>query len=231
MKVKIIRNFIISAVFFAMFLTLTVLVTTVDVQPIGPKNTEIGLSTMNAFFRDRLGASDIWYSITTWMGNIALLVVGCFGLLGLVQLIKRKSFFKVDFQILLLGAFYIIVGLVYVIFEFMVINYRPILMDGALEASYPSSHTVLGASVMLAAIVFFHTTVPQKKKLLIPIDIFCILFTVVMETGRLLSGIHWFSDIIAGLLISFALVALYRALILLIPILIEKHNKKSIEKK
>lgn len=216
MNAKIIRNFIISGLLFALFFIFTALVVTVDVQPIGPLNSEVGLAGMNAFFRDSLGTSDIWYSITTWMGYIALLIVAAFGFTGLVQLIKRKSFFKVDFQILLLGAFYIIVGLVYVIFEFMVVNYRPILMDGALEASFPSSHTVLGATVMLGAAVFFHNRLKGKRKLLIAIDVFCVAFTATMETGRLLSGIHWASDIIAGLLISFALVALYYSFIALV---------------
>ena len=83
------------------------------------------------------------YNITEWLGIIPILVVMVYGLIGLKQLVKTKNVFKVDKEILILGGFYVVVAVLYVFFEKCIINYRPILVEGVLEASYPSSHTLM----------------------------------------------------------------------------------------
>ena len=88
------------------------------------------------------------YTITDWLGLVPIAVCIGFGMLGLMQWIRRKSITKVDRDILLLGGYYILVILGYLIFEMIPINYRPILIEGAMEASYPSSTTLLVLSVM-----------------------------------------------------------------------------------
>jgi hypothetical protein len=61
-----------------------------------------------------------------------------FAVLGLCQLVKRKSIRKVDFRILLLGAFYMIVIALYLFSEFVVIHYRPVMLSQSLETAYPT---------------------------------------------------------------------------------------------
>ena len=84
-----------------------------------------------------------------------------------------------------------------------------VLTDGALEASYPSSHTMLVICIMGTAIMQFRRLLPEKKGLRIFLDGAAVLLIVVTVVGRLLSGVHWFTDILAGVLLSSALVMLY----------------------
>ena len=97
---------------------------------------------------------------------------------------------------------------VYFLFETVVINYRPVLIDGYLEASYPSSTTMLVMCVIPTAIMQFKVRI--KNKLLQKIIIFTLAaFTVFMVIGRLVSGVHWFTDIVGGAILSAGLVTLY----------------------
>ena len=82
------------------------------------------------------------------MGLVPIVVCLVFAGVGLIQLIKRRSIFKVDADIMILGVYFAVVILAYVIFEIIPINYRPILIEGRMEASYPSSTTLLVLSVM-----------------------------------------------------------------------------------
>jgi undecaprenyl-diphosphatase len=41
------------------------------------------------------------------------------------------------------------------------------------------------------------------------IDVLTVLLTLVMSVGRLLSGVHWLTDVIGGVLISLFLISLY----------------------
>ena len=135
-----------------------------------------------------------------------------FAVLGLCQWIKRKNILKVDYSILILGGFYIIVMAAYILFEYVVINYRPILINGYLEASYPSSTTLLVLCVMPTAIMQFNERI-KNNFLRKSISLAIIFFIIFMVALRLLSGVHWLSDIIGGALISMSLVTLYRSLI------------------
>lgn len=129
---------------------------------------------------------------------------------GLFQWINRKDIRKVDCDILLLGGFYIVVAAVYLLFETIVVNYRPVLVDGLLEPSYPSSTTMLVLCVMSTALIQIDFRLGKsvlKKILLLTI----VLFVFIMVTFRLISGVHWFTDIVAGALLSIGLVLLYKA--------------------
>lgn len=129
-------------------------------------------------------------------------------ILGLVQWIKRKNIWKVDSSILSLGVFYILVFGVYAFFEFYVINCRPILINGILEASYPSSTTMLAMCVLPTAMMQFHRLIKNIKIRNI-VNVSCGLFTAFMVIGRLICGVHWFTDIFGGLLFSIAMILLY----------------------
>ena len=150
------------------------------------------------------------YVVTDWLGLVPIGVAFGFALLGLAQWIKRKSLLKVDRSILVLGVFYLVVIAAYVFFELVVINYRPTLIDGYLEASYPSSTTMLVMCVMPTAMMQFSARV--KNTLFRRCVLFAIaVFIAFMVIGRLVSGVHWITDIIGGALLSAALVLIYYA--------------------
>jgi undecaprenyl-diphosphatase len=148
------------------------------------------------------------YEITDWLGLVPIGVAMGFAILGLCQLIKRKSLFKVDCDVLVLGVFYIVVFTAYILFEMIVINYRPVLINGYLEPSYPSSTTMLVLSVIPTAIIQFKCRI-KNRVLGRCVNGLSIAFIIFMVVGRLISGVHWFSDIVGGCLLSLGLVFLY----------------------
>ncbi len=203
------KTFLIAVILFLLFAGFTAIVSFVDVQPIGPEQSEIGLASINQFAFERLGVHLIWYDITDWLGVVAILFAVGFSLLGLTQLIKRKSLLKVDYQILLLGVFYVIVIAAYIFFEYAIINYRPIILHTNLEASYPSSHTMIVICIMVTAMIEFQRLFANRKTLRVILDSVSALIITVTVVGRMISGVHWFTDIVAGILLSAALVMLY----------------------
>ena len=192
---------IVSLIGFALW---TVLILFVDVQNVGPNGSKVGLATFNTWFHQLTGVHMTLYTVTDRLGLVPIAVCLCFGCLGLCQLIKRRSLFKVDADILLLGGYYILVIFGYLLFEMVPINYRPILIDGFLEASYPSSTTLLVLTVMptLASQVNRRCNYPMVKRITM---ILTIVFSAFMVIGRSISGVHWATDIIGSILLSFGL--------------------------
>ena len=195
------------------FIIWTILIQTIDVQPVGVNGTAIGFAALNCWFHNLTGTNMMLYTITDWLGLIPVFVCMIFGILGLMQLIKRKRLLQVDKDILFLGIYYILVIFAYLIFEMVPINYRPILIDGRMEASYPSSTTLLVLSVMPTLI--FQTNCRLKNSTTRNIiRILTTLFSVFMVFSRLISGVHWFTDIIGSAMLSAGLFYTYKALIL-----------------
>ena len=193
---------------FAVFVLWTVLVCFVDVRTIGPQESSVGFATLNGYIHDLTGVNMRLYVITDWLGLVPIGVAFGFAVLGLVQWIKRKSLLKVDRSILTLGGFYIVVMVAYILFEIVVINYRPTLIGGYLEASYPSSTTMLVMCVMPTAMMQFSKRI--KNDLFRRCVMFIIIaFIVFMVIGRLVSGVHWITDIIGGALFSTSIVLIY----------------------
>lgn len=202
--------FAVAVGLLALFALFTVLVKTVDVAAVGPLGSSVGFSGLNKSVFDALGTSEFWYDLTELAGLVALASAGGFAAVGLYQLIKRKSLAKVDKGIWALAVFYAVVLACYVLFEIVVINERPVLIEGVLEASYPSSHTILVSSFLGGAIVAFHRLVGCKRAR-ICFDAATGAIIAVTAVGRLLSGVHWLTDILAALLLSASLVTLYAA--------------------
>ena len=190
------------------FVLWTVLVRFLDVQAIGPDGSLVGFATLNRFVHELTGVNWILYTVTDWLGLVPIAVALGFAILGLVQLIKRKSLWKVDYSILALGVFYIVVMAAYIFFEIVVINYRPTLIDGYLEASYPSSTTMLVMCVMPTAAIQLNVRIKNTVFRRCAV-IIIVAFTAFMVIGRLISGVHWISDIIGGALLSAGLVIIY----------------------
>ena len=202
------KKFIVGAGFLAAFVLWTVLVRLVDVRAIGPSGSSVGFATLNGYVHELTGVNFPLYTITDWLGLVPVGVAFGFAILGLVQWIKRKSLLKVDRSLLALGGFYVVVLAAYLFFEIVVINYRPVLLGGYLEASYPSSTTMLVMCVMPAAMIHLHERIKNdvfRRCVMISIAV----FIVFMVIGRLVSGVHWLSDIIGGTLISAGLVMIY----------------------
>ena len=151
------------------------------------------------------------YHVTDWLGLVPVGIGFGFAILGLVQWIRRKDILKVDYSILMLGGFYLVVFAAYMLFEYVVINRRPVLIDGFLEASYPSSTTMLVLCVMPTAVMQLKSRI-RNQKLRQWICGGIGVFVLFMVIGRMISGVHWISDIVGGVLISAGLVMLYRAM-------------------
>lgn len=204
-----------------LFLGLIGLIRLADVAPIGPEGTSIGLSHLNNFVFNMTGVNILWYNITDWLGAIAILTAFVFAIIGFVQMIKRKNPFKVDREILCLGSLYLIVIAVYIFFEKFIVNYRPVIMPDCqhVEASFPSSHTMIVCVIMGSVIMVLKKYVKNTalRKILY---IFCAAVITVTVMGRLISGVHWFTDIMGGILISISLLSLFSG---------AAENKKSIK--
>jgi undecaprenyl-diphosphatase len=202
------RKIAVGCIELAAFVLWTAAVCLVDVQPIGPEGSAVGFAAVNGFVHDLTGVNMTLYVITDWLSVIPLGVVMGFAALGLRQWIQRKSLWKVDRSILALGVFYLAVGAVFVFFEIVAVNFRPVLIDGVLEASYPSSTTMLVLCVMGTGAVQWRDRIkyPVFRGLVMAA---VSLFMVFMVAGRLLSGVHWLTDIIGGGLISCGLIAVY----------------------
>ena len=211
MKKKTKGLFFLGVGLLAAFVVWTVLVRFVDVQAIGPRESSVGFAALNGYVHSLTGVNMSLHVITDWLGLVPIGVAFGFAILGLVQWIKRKSLLRVDRTLLLLGGFYIIVIAVYILFEIVVINYRPTLIDGYLEASYPSSTTMLVMCVMPAAMVELRTRV-KNSALKQCIMLLISTFTVFMVLGRILSGVHWITDIVGGALFSTGMVLVYYAI-------------------
>ena len=204
---------IISASCFIGTVMLIILLRLVDVAPIGPNNTCVGLSHLNECVFNLFGVNMLWYTVTDWLGIAAILTAFLFSITGFIQLLKRKRLLKVDREILVLGGLYLIVIGLYVLFENAVVNYRPLIMPDSSqpEASFPSSHTMLVCVIMGSAVMLTGRYI-KNKPLCALLKVFCALTIGITVIGRLISGVHWFTDILGGVMISAALLSLYSAI-------------------
>ena len=190
------------------FILWSALLLIVDVHPIGPNGSSVGFAALNGGFHRLTGVHMGLYTVTDWLGLVPIAFVLGFAVLGFVQLVKRKSLAAVDRNIIFLGIFYVAVGVVFLLFEKLEVNYRPVLINGVLEASYPSSTTLLSLCVIPTAVMQLGGRI-KKTWLRRTVSVLLWGFTVFMVIGRVISGVHWLTDIIGGLLVSVALVSTY----------------------
>ncbi len=208
MKNKKSSCLIVAVAFLLLFVLWTFMLCIIDVKAIGPNGSKVGFSKLNSIIKELIGTHLVLYVVTDWLGIVPLLIAFGFALLGVYQWVKRRSILKVDKDILLLGVFYAILFGTYILFECVVINYRPILISGRLESSYPSSTTMLATCVIPTCIMQLNKRMKLcfLKRVLITTSVIFVGFMVI---GRLVSGVHWFTDIVGGLLYSIGLIALY----------------------
>jgi undecaprenyl-diphosphatase len=202
-----------SAIFWGIcFIIFTVLVKFVDVQPVGTEASLIGFANLNTAVFQLLGTNDFCYRLTQCLGIVAIATAARYAIDGFIQLIKRKSLFKVDREIIMVGIIYAIVIILYVLFEKLAINYRPVVLEDGLEASYPSTHTMLILTILGTVLPLAGRYISNPKIALLA-KLLCIVIMWLTVVCRLLSGVHWFTDIIGGVLISLCLISLFKSLL------------------
>ena len=195
-------------VFIIFFLIWTALIQMVDVRPWGQNGTDIGFAAFNLWFH-RVSGVHMWiYTVTDWLGLVPIAICFSFGILGLFQFIKRKNLIRVDHDLIILGVYYVVVMMLYLVFEEMPINYRPVLIEGVMEGSYPSSTTLLVMCVMPAFLEQMNRRM-NCKTVKRAVQIISILFMSFMVVGRSIAGVHWFTDIIGAILLSAGLYMIY----------------------
>ena len=214
MKRKNKNTFISGLIFIMLFIVWTFAVVSVDVKPVGVNGTRVGFATLNLWFHNLTKVNMTLYNITDWLGLVPVFICILFGVVGLMQLVKRKCLLKVDFDIIVLGIYYITVIFLYLLFEMIPVNYRPILINGFMEASYPSSTTLLVLSVM-PTLTFQSKMRLKNRKIKIIINLITIIFSLFMVIGRLVSGVHWVTDIVGSCFLSAGLFYIYKSVVLL----------------
>jgi undecaprenyl-diphosphatase len=202
------RDYYAAAWVLLAFLAWTAAVRIVDVQAIGPQGSVVGLATVNGWFHRLTGVHLFLYHLTDWLSLIPLAFAAGFAVLGLIQWIRRKGLLQVDREILTLGGYYLAVVLIYMLFEVVIINHRPVLIEGILEPSYPSSTTMLILCVMPATVTEISARIGNPR-LGRTVATTMTAYSLFMVTARLLSGVHWLTDIIGGALLSAGLVCMY----------------------
>ena len=204
------QNLLAGILLLVGFAVWTFLIQEVDVQPIGPNGSSVGFAALNGWFHQLTGVHWMLYTLTDWLGLVPICVCLIVAGVGFVQLVHRKSLLKVDLDIILLGVYYVLVIFGYLLFDMVPINYRPVLIEGFLEASYPSSTTMLVLSVM-PTLYFQAQRRLNQNALRQTICIFSVLFSAFMVIGRLISGVHWLTDIVGAVLLSSGIFLIYKA--------------------
>lgn len=222
MKTKLKAPLICALLFFAAFITLIVLVKSVDVARIGDSQVEIGLSAVNEKIFSRYGYLKLWHKITDVLGYLSLAVAAFFAVYGITSLIKVKKISKLDKDFFALAAAYVVLAFFYILFEKAIVNYRPVILNGKLEASFPSSHTMLTLVILGTAIVEIQRKI-KNGNAKYALTVVCEIVMAVMVVGRLLAGVHWFTDILGGVLLSGFIVSCY---IFAVNLLDEKYSVK-----
>lgn len=211
---KIIKfDFTPTIVCYVLFMVLTGLLVYVDTQPVGLGGSLIGLATINKPVFDYIGTSLLWYNITEILGKVAIIYMIGFAIYGLAQWVERQKLRRVDKDLFVLAFLYVLIAGCYAVFEIFIVNFRPVLVTVKPEASYPSSHTMLVVCVMATAIMQFHSRIKKKKVLRIVLEVISAAILVATVVGRLLSGVHWLTDILGALLLSATLISFYYALV------------------
>lgn len=202
-------NIILTLTLLAVFIGFTLIVSLADRQPVGPNGSTVGLGSLNKYTFDLLGESDLWKTVTSYIGYAAIALAAVFVLWTAASAIAKKSIRRVDHRLLAMLLLYAALGVAYATFEIITVNYRPILVDGALKASYPSSHVLLTVTILSTAALAIREMMPDKKALNVIFDTVSSLMIVFMAYGRLSAGVHWLTDIIGGILLALTLACFY----------------------
>ena len=188
------------------FLVFTLTVKFVDVQKDGTQS--IGWATVNFWWRDVVGVQSVWHVISHIVLGASFVALGVilfwqiihFCRVRKLRLLPRHWWYFYLTLVVLAGC--------YALFEFLPLNYRPFLVNGIAEVSYPSSHVLMLTTLCPLLVLVFARSTTNKiwVRLATVVGVVCWVLGVV---ARLLSGYHWFTDIVGGGLLGATLVAWY----------------------
>ena len=205
-KLKI--NAILSGVLTLCFVLFTILVKCVDTAYVGATDKKIGFSSLNAIFYNNIQVSDLFDKLSDVLMIISIAIIALAVVVSVVQLVKRKSLKKIDREFYAFAIVLVLMVCVYVMFEIIDLNFRPVLIDGKVEASYPSSHTMLELTVFMCLMVYGLSNLKSnKQKIICSLVLGALIIAVVLF--RVLSGMHWATDIIASIILSLMLTSYY----------------------
>ena len=203
-----------ALILFCAYIFFTITAMRFDRLSIGPNESIVGFSTVNLFFKNLLGYNPLFYKISSILGYGIILITVMFFVYTIFDIIKNKSLSKIDRSLFFLMVYYFLLVIVYIIFDkVVVINYRPVILKTTLEPSYPSTHTFLAIAIMSAANTQFRLKI-KDVDLCSKVNIIFTIYTFAVVFSRFLSGVHWFSDIIGGILLGAAFGILYKAIVL-----------------
>lgn len=206
------RNYYITLAIFIVFIIFTIGVMNIDVMAIGPKDGKVGFSTINKKVFEIFGQNDKWDQVSDKLLSISVFVELGFILITIFQIIKRKSLFKIDYDISIFFILYIIFALINVFFDYIAINNRPIIEDGKVEASYPSTHTFMTVFMLGFLMIEIWCRIKNKaiKNIIYTI---CVIIMIAMPILRVIAGRHWLTDVIGGVILGLFAVMLAYSLI------------------
>lgn len=208
------RNKFAAVLITALTVLFTIMVVTFDVQAIGPNGTSVGFASINKVFADLFAYNENFDKISDVIMYFSFLLVLAAVFMGVVELVKRKSLFKVDSEIIVYGVVLVILVILKVAFDKIALNYRPVLVPGEteLEASFPSTHAMISTALFAGFCMVINPYLKDKKikttvnaliGILIALEVVC----------RVIAGVHWLTDIIGGLLFAFTLAVAMKAVI------------------
>lgn len=199
----------VAGILTVLFVAFTVAVKWLDVQVDGAH--EIGWASVNFWWRDLIGVSDVWRVVSDVAAVLTLLTLVGVIVWQVVALVRARGIHRATRHWLVLDGALGALRLCYLLFEFVVINYRPILIDGVAEASYPSSHVLLFATVCPLLMLTFWREIKSRPWRAGIVTLGVVLMLIGM-VARALSGYHWLTDVLGGVLLGAVLVAWYRVL-------------------
>lgn len=208
---KINKDFLNSIILFVAFIAYTITASRVDVGPIGPNESKVGLSTINHFFIVVFPWNELFHNISTVLGYIIIAMAFGFFIYTIIDIVKKKSLKKADAGLIALMVYFALIVGIYILFDkVLIINYRPVILNVVLEPSYPSTHTFMAIAIMLALKTQFEYKIKDEDNKWFATT-FCMAIIVATIFTRMVAGVHWFTDIIGGILLGSALASLYNA--------------------
>lgn len=196
-----------AVVTLVLFFALTACLYCIDPRPIAANSSMVGMGFVNEPFNQLTGVNWSAYAASQLGGYISIASMFVFFCVGVAQLAKTRSLKGVDMAIYLLAAAYVVMLVLYVGFDKLALNYRPVLVDGQLEPSYPSSHSFLAVGALGCAAVWARARLSRKVSAII--TALCGILAAFVVVARLISGVHWLTDIVAGVLLGLTLVFAY----------------------
>lgn len=151
-----------------------------------------------------------WGKITDIILIASFAILAVFAILGLYQWISRKSLRKVDKPLLWMLLPLALMAITYFVFDKILIwNTRP---NGSGEPSFPSTHTMVVATIFLCAAVILPYYIKSRTMRII-IDLLMLVLLVMVCVGRVAANMHWVSDVVGGLIFAVIFAAIYYLII------------------